>query len=100
MLHLFWRELCEEHSVALELEAVLLHIIDLKLLTVVDRIVRIAYELKPNIVSVPHTTGALRCHSVVLILEDLVSQEGESYRIKLEVVQRMLTTHVEQKVNS
>ena len=86
MLHLFWHELCEQYSVTLELEAVLLYIIDLKLLAVIDRIVRVANKLKSNIIAIAHTAGALGRHSIVFVLEDLVSQEGEGYRIKLEVV--------------
>ena len=42
MLHLLSCKVREQDLIALDLESTLLHIIDLKLLTVVDRIVRVA----------------------------------------------------------
>ena len=86
MLHLIGCEVSEELFITLDLEAVLLHIVDLKLLTVVDRIVCIADQLKSDVVSVAKTTGALGCDVVVRILYDLVSQERKGHIVQLEVV--------------
>ena len=81
MLHLLSCKVSEQYLIALDLKSALLHIIDLKLLTVVDRIVRVTDQLKSHVVSVAKTAGALSRDVVIGILDDLVAQEREGYVI-------------------
>ena len=94
MLHLFWSKVREEDLITLDLEPVLLYIVDLKLLTIVDGIVRVANQLKSHIVSIAETTCAPGCDVVVGVLNDLIAQEREGNIVKLEVVQVLLSAHV------
>jgi hypothetical protein len=55
---------------------------------------------KLDIITCPKTTSALSADSTRLILENLVFQEDPCYIVQLEGVQAVLTTHVQEQVQS
>ena len=100
MLHLFWSKVREQDLITLDLEPVVLYIVDLKLLAVVDWIVRVADQLKSHIVSITETARALGRDVIVRILNDLVAQECEGNIVQLEVIQIVFSAHIQEQIHT
>ncbi len=64
------------------------------------RIRRVSHDLKSHIILGTETTGALGVDLATLNLADLVAKEDRRNTIKLEALERMLTTHVQKKINA
>lgn len=64
------------------------------------RIRRVSHDLKSHLVLGTQTAGALRVDLATLDLHHLVAKEHAGHTIKLEALERVLTTHIQQKIHA
>ena len=99
MLHLLGGELCKEIPITANPKSLGGEIPHFKFFPIVHRVVRIANQLKPNVIPDTQTSGALGCHKFISVRDDLVPQKCKGDIVQLEVVQVVLSAHIQQKIN-
>ena len=94
------RELGEQIGRGCDAEGLGSHLCHDELLSLAIGVRRISHDIKPNVVSDPKPSRALGLHLPCRVAEDLVAQEDRGDIVELEAVQRMLTAHIQEQVQS
>ena len=103
-LYFCGREFSKQSVHALDTERLGCHIEYYKLCSFAIRVCRVADNIKPNIVAVAQSTGALgiNLNSIANLFtpQHLVAQKHGGHIVQFETVQTVFATHVEQQVQS